>query len=123
MERRTFVTAIPVAAIALPTISGETLDAVSIDPHPEWLKQWKAVENLWLVFEEKSPESDAAWDERTRLALLLCQTPTTTAHGLTAQIQWFIADLGYLTVEGLGDDYAGVLDTMLVGASNLAEVV
>lgn len=55
----------------------------SIDPHPQWLEDWRGLNQRFL-----DTESEALLSDLNRLADLIVKTPATTPEGMLAKAQY-----------------------------------
>ncbi len=63
-----------------------------VDPHPEWLKQWRLLRDEWRSSEEGGQEEANLWERTKSIEDSLSSRAAQTASGALAQIEWMLAD-------------------------------
>lgn len=83
-----------IKSVACLPVAGIAVTASPVDPHPQWLRDWRKACKDWgralSPTGDDTPESERIWDRRDRLEDLISQTEAMTAEGAAAQIAWVI---------------------------------
>jgi len=91
MKRRGFLR----GAVTIPALAaGIPAAAIARDPHPEWLRQWRRLRDVFNGIDNEGPEYTAVWEQMGNLEEMICVTPATTAAGILAQLQFAMPEHG-----------------------------
>lgn len=73
-----------------------------VDPIVGWYDDWKVQEDICNknTYDE-CPIYEAAWEERHRLGLLICNAKATTLRGALTQAEWFESHWGYIIPDNI----------------------
>ncbi|SLN19882.1 hypothetical protein ROJ8625_00694 [Roseivivax jejudonensis] len=88
MPRRSFLAAIPAAAVA-PAVA----HAAPRDPHLEWWAEWQRLTkhiNTATYITDKAMEP--CFERQREIDRLIASTPARTREGVIAQVEWLIED-------------------------------
>jgi len=83
-----------------------------VDPHPEWLEQWRVARAEWLAAsyddEEghwETPECNEAVEREYFLRDRIIKTEARTQEGINAQVKFMCEDEGYDLSSTFGEDF------------------
>lgn len=94
VPRRQFLASLP--AVGMMGFATATNAAASVDPHPEWLREWRQARTRWHIAIDEQGEGSAEdmkqWNLRLALGEKIARTPARTPAGARALIQWVLED-------------------------------